>query len=271
MAFFDKFMQDALNKQKEEFEQQHYDELEYIKETRKKLLNRLEKSREYRIMLREYQQELISKEKALDERERLLQQKEFSYKKQLECEMDAKLINERKRLADETIKLDQERLKWKEYVEALRSAEFTIMDWCRRIEKKEISAFKEIVENADKFKKYSESFQIADGFQFEEHVAEILRANGFSEVFVTKKSQDFGADITACKEEVRYVVQCKYYTAPVGIEAVQQILGAKYHYGSHVAAVATNSVFTMAAKTLAAETKVLLWDGQKLNEMIIEK
>lgn len=78
----------------------------------------------------------------------------------------------------------------------------------------------------------------------------------------TQKSGDYGADVIAEKDGIKYVFQCKYYTTQVGIEAVQQIYAAKDFYSAHVAIVVTNSVFSKAAKVLARELGVVLWDGE---------
>ena len=60
-----------------------------------------------------------------------------------------------------------------------------------------------------------------EGHDFEYFCADILRANGFLEVEVTKGSGDFGADILAEKDGITYAVQCKCYDKPIGVKAVQ--------------------------------------------------
>ena len=95
----------------------------------------------------------------------------------------------------------------------------------------------------------------------------MLRINKYENVEVTQKSGDYGADILAEKNGIRYVFQCKYYTSAVGIAAVQQIYAAKDFYNTHVAVVVTNNVFTKAAKTLANELKVILWDCEIVNNL----
>ena len=99
-------------------------------------------------------------------------------------------------------------------------------------------------------------------------MANILRTHSYQNVEVTQKSQDYGADIVATKDGIKYVVQCKRYTSMVGIEAVQQVYAAKAHYNAHVAVVAASTVFTKAAKTLAQELNVVLWDCFDLSNMI---
>lgn len=152
------------------------------------------------------------------------------------------------------------------YSQALYETEYRIMDYAKRIDQKERTLFEEIRENVDKFNKYN-SGPSENGFQFEEDFSNVLMRNGFINVTVTQRSNDYGADITAEKDGITYVIQCKYYSSAVGIEAVQQVYAAKIHYGTHVAVVATNSVFTQAAKVLAKETGVLLWDCEKVSQM----
>lgn len=99
------------------------------------------------------------------------------------------------------------------------------------------------------------------GHDYEYTAAEYLRRNGFWGVKVTKGSGDFGVDIIAHKGKHKYAVQCKYYSNPVGISAVQQAVAGKAHYGCTKAMVITNSTFTRAAETLAAENGVTLLDN----------
>ena len=61
-----------------------------------------------------------------------------------------------------------------------------------------------------------------DGHDFEFFCADLLRTQGFIDVEVTRGSGDFGVDILAEKDGVTYAIQCKCYTAPVGVKAVQE-------------------------------------------------
>lgn len=107
------------------------------------------------------------------------------------------------------------------------------------------------------------------GKEFENYSAEILKANGFEKVQVTQMSRDYGVDIIAYKDEVKYAIQCKKYSSPVGIQSVQEVLGTKTMNDCHVAVVLTNNIFTTSAKELAEKNNILLWDGNKLNELIM--
>ncbi len=75
---------------------------------------------------------------------------------------------------------------------------------------------------------------------------------------VTKASGDYGVDVVASKHGKKYAVQCKYYSNPVGITAVQQAVAGMAMYGCNSAMVVTNSTFTAQARTLAGRNHVIL-------------
>ena len=106
------------------------------------------------------------------------------------------------------------------------------------------------------------------GAEFEKITKEILEKNGFVNVMTTPISGDFGVDVIAEKDSIKYVIQCKKYSSSVGIKAVQEVIGSKSMNNAHVAAVLTNNYFTKSAKELANKNNVLLWDRKKLGEMI---
>lgn len=107
-----------------------------------------------------------------------------------------------------------------------------------------------------------------DGYQFEKFCGDILAKNGFSKIQVTQASADYGADIIAYKEGVKYAIQCKKYSSPVGISAVQEVIASKSMYDCHVAVVLTNNSFTNSAINLAEKNGVLLWGRDKLIPMM---
>lgn len=107
-----------------------------------------------------------------------------------------------------------------------------------------------------------------NGYEFEDISKELLMADGFINVQVTSSSGDFGADVIAYKNEVKYAIQCKKYSQPVGVKAIQEVMGSKSIYGCHVAVVLTNNTFTPQARKLAEQNNVLLWDRIKLQELI---
>lgn len=129
----------------------------------------------------------------------------------------------------------------------------------------------DLVEVFSRSVSYSNNNNIIDdlnGIEFESFCGTLLENNGYRNVKVTKSSGDFGADIIAEKDDVKYAIQCKKFNNPVGISAVQEVMGSKSIYDCHVAVVLTNSTFTKSAKELAKKSGVLLWDGNKLSSMI---
>lgn len=100
-----------------------------------------------------------------------------------------------------------------------------------------------------------------DGYDYEYRVAEYLRRRGYYGVSVTQASGDYGADVIARRGTKKYAVQCKYYSSPVGVAAVQEVVAAKAHYGCNAAMVVTNNMFTKAARDLADANSVILLEG----------
>lgn len=109
-----------------------------------------------------------------------------------------------------------------------------------------------------------------DGHDFEEWCADLLLKTGYDEASVTKGSGDQGIDIVAVKDGIRYAIQCKCYSSNLGNKPVQEAYAGKEMYDCQVAAVMTNQHFTVGAKELAEKTRVLLWDREKLKEMIAD-
>lgn len=107
-----------------------------------------------------------------------------------------------------------------------------------------------------------------DGHEFESFCANLLRDNGFSDIEVTKGSGDQGIDVLATKDFVKYGFQRKCYSSDIGNKTVQEAFAGKTYYGCHVAVVLTNRYFTPAAKELAEQTGVVLWDRDTLLSMI---
>ena len=114
----------------------------------------------------------------------------------------------------------------------------------------------------------SRNFDDMEGHQFEYFCADVLRKNGFEKVEVTQGSGDQGIDIIAFKDGIKYGIQCKCYSADIGNKAVQEAFSGKTFYNCHVGVVLTNRYFTASAKELAEKNGILLWDRNKLNEMI---
>lgn len=119
-------------------------------------------------------------------------------------------------------------------------------------------------------KRYPDEMDLMEGHEFEYFCADLLRKKGFIEVEVTKGSRDYGIDILAEKDGVTYAVQCKCYTAPIGVKAVQEAYAGRDYYDRMVGAVMTNQYFTAPAVEAAKKLKILLWDRGYLDRMLEE-
>ena len=106
------------------------------------------------------------------------------------------------------------------------------------------------------------------GREFEIFTANLFCSMGYTNVVLTKMSNDFGADVIAEKDGVKFVIQCKRYNSPVSVNAVQEVASSKVLHECHVACVLTNSTFTLAARELANKNFVVLWDANMLKEFI---
>lgn len=96
---------------------------------------------------------------------------------------------------------------------------------------------------------------VMSGEEFEQRLAALFEALG-EVVHHTGRRGDFGADLVTERAGVRTVVQAKRYEGAVGIEAVQQVVGARRYYEAERARVVTNSVLTPAALALATVADV---------------
>ena len=102
---------------------------------------------------------------------------------------------------------------------------------------------------------------MTSGERYERHVARKMRWRLWLFVRRIGKSGDYGADVIACGFLfTKIVVQCKCYSKPVGVKAIQEAYAAKCYYGASRAAVATNSTFTKQAKRLAKACHVETWE-----------
>ncbi len=119
-------------------------------------------------------------------------------------------------------------------------------------------------------RRFTDAFEDMDGHEFEYFCADLLEQRGFVEVEVTRGSGDYGIDILAEKDGVTYAVQCKRYTAPVGVKAIQEAYAGRDYYDRMVGAVMTNQYFTTPAVEAAKKLKILLWDGGYVESMMEE-
>lgn len=109
-----------------------------------------------------------------------------------------------------------------------------------------------------------------EGHEFEHFCADLLRRRGFKDVKVTKGSGDFGIDILAERDGISYGIQCKNYTAPIGVKAVQEVYAGRDYYDCMVGVVMSNQYFTGPAVEAAKKLKIVLWDRGYMEEMMEE-
>ena len=119
-------------------------------------------------------------------------------------------------------------------------------------------------------KRYPDEIDLMEGHEFEYFCADLLQRKGFIDVEVTKGSGDYGIDILAEKDGVTYAIQCKCYTAPIGVKAIQEAYAGRDYYDRMVGAVMTNQYFTTPAVEAAQKLKILLWDRGYLDRMMEE-
>lgn len=109
------------------------------------------------------------------------------------------------------------------------------------------------------------------GPEFERYCADLLRRNGFHDVRVCGRSGDGGVDVLARKGWRLYAIQCKCYSHPVDVKAVQEINAGMEKYNANIGVVMTNNRFTRAAIKAAQDygrdRPIWLWDRHKLESM----
>ncbi|MBR1910319.1 MAG: restriction endonuclease [Lachnospiraceae bacterium] len=115
-----------------------------------------------------------------------------------------------------------------------------------------------------------ELFDEMEGTEFEEYCAELLEAKGFENVEMTPASHDYGIDIIADKDGISYAIQCKCYSDPIGIKAIQEAYAGKDYYKAMIGVVMTNQGFTKSAREFADKLNVVLWDGDYVMDLIHE-
>lgn len=105
------------------------------------------------------------------------------------------------------------------------------------------------------------------GIEFEEFLLAYFKKLGYTG-YLTPPTEDYGADLVLEKNGRKLVVQAKRWKQIVGIEAVQQIVGAIRHYDAYKGMVITNNAFTENAHNLANSNGIELWDRQILTNVM---
>ena len=106
------------------------------------------------------------------------------------------------------------------------------------------------------------------GVDFEYWFADLLKSCGYLNVTTTPHSYDKGIDVTAQKDGIRYIFQCKH-TKSVGIRALQEIWFAK-NENDHVAVVVTTGNIGSRNRILADRKGIKYWTKKDLFKMYQE-
>lgn len=106
---------------------------------------------------------------------------------------------------------------------------------------------------------------VNSGVDFENLMINSLRRAGMT-VYDTPASNDYGADMVIEYNGYRIAGQCKYYNKPVGVKAVQEVMGALTYYNCDAGLVVTNQTFTQQAVNLANANNILLFDENTLED-----
>ncbi|GGH60302.1 hypothetical protein GCM10008014_34710 [Paenibacillus silvae] len=113
--------------------------------------------------------------------------------------------------------------------------------------------------------------RMEDGSGFEMYIYRLLIELGYSGVYKTVGSRDFGADVVFTDADgIRNVIQAKRYAIhnPVGISAVQEVFSCMRYYKAKKAIVIATSRFTDSCETLAGINYVKLIDRTDLSNII---
>ena len=106
-----------------------------------------------------------------------------------------------------------------------------------------------------------------DGIEFEHYIAQILKRQGYRRVRLTER-YDYGVDIVAEKDGVKWGIQVKRYSGLVKASAVRQVVTGLSIYNCQRAMVITNSEFSNIAKALAVSNNCILVNRASLLKLV---
>ncbi|OHU21361.1 restriction endonuclease [Mycobacteroides franklinii] len=101
------------------------------------------------------------------------------------------------------------------------------------------------------------------GTDFEMFVAARMHGAGWH-IETTPASSDYGVDLIATNRRDVVAVQCKRYSKPVGVRAVQEAVAGARHYDCTRSMVVSNQDFTRQAHALAASSRCELIGRDRL-------
>lgn len=100
---------------------------------------------------------------------------------------------------------------------------------------------------------------------FERLICRLVLAEGFSSARVVGQSNDHGADVIASRNNIRWVLQAKYWNKPVGVDVIDETLRAAQTYNARIPVIVAKSGFDSKAiehqrNLLASGIPLQLWD-----------
>jgi len=104
--------------------------------------------------------------------------------------------------------------------------------------------------------------------EFEKYLVVLLRQQGYKSIHLTEKF-DYGVDIIAVKDGIKWGIQAKRYKGLVDVDAVRQVVTALAKYHCQRSMVITNSYYTEFAKELARCNNCVLIDRDKLKHWVV--
>lgn len=112
-------------------------------------------------------------------------------------------------------------------------------------------------------------FQGISPYDFEDFLGKLFKDNGYT-ISPTKYAGDYGADLILQKEGLTTVVQVKRYHQDhnVGVQEVNQVIGAAKYYKADQIMIVTTSGLTKPALELCQKAKVFVWDWEILKAAI---
>lgn len=112
-------------------------------------------------------------------------------------------------------------------------------------------------------------FQGISPYDFEDFLGKLFKDNGYT-ISPTKYAGDYGADLILKKDGLLTVVQIKRYHQDnkVGVQDVNQVIGAAKYYKADQIMIVTTSVLTQPAMELCRKANVYAWDWEILKGAI---
>lgn len=106
------------------------------------------------------------------------------------------------------------------------------------------------------------------GLQFEKFISKLLEEENFSNIEVTKSSGDYGADIIALKDNIKYAIQCKRYSKKISAKPIGEVLRGMKKYHCDRGIIITNNFFTKQAIEEAKICNIELWDRNTIQSIL---